>query len=175
MTEWYYADRQRRQIGPQPAEHLVQRFRVGEIDAATLVWREGMPAWQPLGSLRTELGLDEAPATLDFRAPADPLPPAGERGQLPPGAAYAARGTAFDAGPVQDGPVAGVALGIIPATGEPRYTLIRERDDTLFTLKAEGLCLDESDPARAWTVVDLDNPDEPSLLCELRLDGPWNP
>lgn len=105
MTEWYYADRQRRQIGPQPAEHLVQRFRVGEIDAATLVWREGMPAWQPLGSLRTELGLDEAPATLDFRAPADPLPPAGERGQLPPGAAYAARGTAFDAGPVQDGPV----------------------------------------------------------------------
>ena len=60
MTEWYYADRQRRQIGPQSAEVLAQRFRAGEIDAATLVWRDGLPAWQPLGSLRGELGLDEA-------------------------------------------------------------------------------------------------------------------
>ncbi|UNK58496.1 RDD family protein [Pseudoxanthomonas daejeonensis] len=67
MTEWYYADRQRRQIGPQPAEALVQRFRAGEIDAATLVWRDGLPAWQPLGSLRAELGLEDAAATLDFR------------------------------------------------------------------------------------------------------------
>lgn len=67
MTEWHYADRQRRQIGPQSAEELAQRFRAGEIDAATLVWREGLPAWQPLGSLRSELGLEEAPATLDFR------------------------------------------------------------------------------------------------------------
>jgi hypothetical protein len=72
---------------------------------------------------------------------------------------------------VQDGPVAGVALGIMAA--EPRYTLIRERDETLFTLKAEGLCLDEEDRARAWTVVDMDNPDVPSLLCELQLAGPW--
>ena len=67
MTEWYYADRQRQQIGPQSAEMLVQRFRAGEIDAATLVWRDGLPAWQPLGSLRAELGLEDAAATLDFR------------------------------------------------------------------------------------------------------------
>ena len=67
MTEWYYADRQRRQIGPQPAETLAQRFRSGEIDAATLVWREGLATWQPLGSLRAELGLEDASATLDFR------------------------------------------------------------------------------------------------------------
>ena len=79
MTEWYYADRQRRQIGPQPAEALVQRFRAGEIDAATLLWRDGLPAWQPLGSLRAELGLEDAAATLDFRiepvmaAPAAPV------------------------------------------------------------------------------------------------------
>jgi uncharacterized RDD family membrane protein YckC len=67
MTEWYYADRQRRQIGPQPAEALAGRFRSGEIDAATLVWREGLASWQPLGSLRAELGLEDASATLDFR------------------------------------------------------------------------------------------------------------
>lgn len=67
MTEWYYADRQRRQIGPQSAETLAQRFRSGEIDAATLVWRDGLATWQPLGSLRAELGLEDASATLDFR------------------------------------------------------------------------------------------------------------
>ena len=54
MTEWYYADRQRRQLGPHPAAHLAQRYRAGEIDAATLVWREGMASWQPLGSLRAQ-------------------------------------------------------------------------------------------------------------------------
>ncbi len=105
MTEWYYADRQRRQIGPQPADHLARRYRAGEIDAATLVWREGLAAWQPLGSLRAELGLDDAGATLDFRAPAAPLPALEERAQLPPGAAYAARGTAAHGRPVQDGAV----------------------------------------------------------------------
>ena len=106
MTEWYYADRQRRQIGPQSAEVLAQRFRAGEIDAATLVWRDGLPAWQPLGSLRGELGLDEAPATLDFRVeptldpagdvPAETLATAG--GAYSP---YAAPATGFDshAGP----------------------------------------------------------------------------
>ena len=106
MTEWYYADRQRRQIGPQSAEVLAQRFRAGEIDAATLVWRDGLPAWQPLGSLRGVLGLDEAPATLDFRVeptlgpagdvPAETLATAG--GAYSP---YAAPATGFDshAGP----------------------------------------------------------------------------
>lgn len=67
MSQWYHADRQRQQIGPQSTDELVQRFRTGEIDAATLVWREGLESWQPLGSLRAELGLEEAPATLDFR------------------------------------------------------------------------------------------------------------
>ena len=74
MTEWYYADRQRRQLGPHPAAHLAQRYRAGEIDAATLVWREGMEAWQPLGSLRADLGLDDGGATLDFRV--EPVLPA---------------------------------------------------------------------------------------------------
>jgi uncharacterized RDD family membrane protein YckC len=88
MTEWYYADRQRRQIGPQPAEHLVQRYRAGEIDAATLVWREGMAAWQPLGSLRAELGLDDAGATLDFRV--EPVLPAPDDAGAPASGSAAA-------------------------------------------------------------------------------------
>jgi len=92
MTEWYYADRQRRQIGPQSAEVLVQRFRAGEIDAATLVWREGLPAWQPLGSLRGELGLDEAPATLDFRI--EPVLAPSTPASAPPDDAFAGASTA---------------------------------------------------------------------------------
>lgn len=67
MSQWYYADRQRRQVGPESAESLAQRFRTGEIDSATLVWRDGLATWQPLGSLRAELGLEDAAATLDFR------------------------------------------------------------------------------------------------------------
>ncbi|KAF1697149.1 RDD family protein [Pseudoxanthomonas koreensis] len=110
MTEWYYADRQRRQIGPQPATHLAQRYRAGELDAATLVWREGLPAWQPLGSLRGELGLDEAGVTLDFRTPVAPPPAVDERVPPPPAApaayaTHAAYAAPAPAVPVQDGPV----------------------------------------------------------------------
>lgn len=113
MTEWYYADRQRRQIGPQSAEALVQRFRAGEIDAATLVWREGLPAWQPLGSLRAELDLDQAPATLDFRIEPVLAAPEAAAANGPAATAahsyspYAAPTTAVgvDAGPVQGGEV----------------------------------------------------------------------
>ena len=121
MTQWYYADRQRQQIGPQPTEHLVQRYHAGEIDAATLIWREGMAAWQPLGSLRAELGLEDAPATLDFRAGAmapvasatvlagDGTPAADDRAATPaepPAAAgyrpYAAPVAAIGAGTMPD-------------------------------------------------------------------------
>jgi len=114
MTEWYYADRQRRQIGPQTGQALVQRYRTGEIDAATLVWREGLPAWQPLGSLRAELGLDEAPATLDFRVEPVLAAPAAASATGPAAATahsyspYAAPTTAavdVDADPVQGGEV----------------------------------------------------------------------
>ncbi|WP_372017838.1 RDD family protein [Pseudoxanthomonas sp. 10H] len=120
MTEWYYADRQRRQVGPETAEVLARRFRAGEIDAATLVWREGLASWQPLGSLRAELGLEDAAATLDFRvepvasapapAPAEqaaaiPAPPT-----APAYSPYAAPSTVMDvahagASPVQGGEV----------------------------------------------------------------------
>jgi uncharacterized RDD family membrane protein YckC len=101
MTEWYYADRQRQQIGPQTADVLAGRFRAGEIDAATLVWREGLPAWQPLSSLRGELGLDEAPATLDFRiepvlGPAAAAEPAAAGDAYSP---YAAPSTGYDGHP----------------------------------------------------------------------------
>ena len=50
MSQWYYADRQRRQHGPLPASELARLHAAGAVDAATLVWREGMEAWRPLGA-----------------------------------------------------------------------------------------------------------------------------
>jgi len=95
MSEWYYADRQRRQIGPLPAAELAQLFRDGQVDAATLVWREGLPGWQPLGGLREELGLGEPPAAVDFRTlPA--TPPAAPAAPAP--LAYAHAGEVVHAG-----------------------------------------------------------------------------
>lgn len=72
MNQWYYADAQRRQIGPVPASELVQLHQAGQVDDATLVWREGLANWQPLGTVRAELGL-EAPVPP---APEAALPPA---------------------------------------------------------------------------------------------------
>ncbi|KAF1685230.1 transporter [Pseudoxanthomonas broegbernensis] len=85
MTEWYYADRQRQQQGPVAAAELARLFQSGQVDAATLVWRDGLPEWRPLSGLREELGLEAAP-TLDFRT----LPAAPATEATPAEAAYAA-------------------------------------------------------------------------------------
>lgn len=103
MSQWYYADRQRHQHGPLPASELARLHAAGTVDAATLVWREGMEAWRPLGALRAELGLEEAPATLDFRAgPEAPAPvtaPVAGGHARPPEAHYAPpAGTSTDGG-----------------------------------------------------------------------------
>jgi len=64
--EWYYAEGNRQRVGPLPSGNIVELHRSGRIGLDTLVWREGMPQWQPLGDFAAELGL--AP-------PADGMPP----------------------------------------------------------------------------------------------------
>jgi uncharacterized RDD family membrane protein YckC len=80
MNQWYYADAQRRQIGPVPASELVRLHQAGQVDDATLVWREGLANWQPLGTVRAELGLEApvppAPAPEAALPPADAAAPA---------------------------------------------------------------------------------------------------
>lgn len=74
---------------------------------------------------------------------------------------------------VEDGPVVGVALGRI--AGElGRYALLRDQDGGPVTDKAEGLCLDPSDPNRGWIVFDLDDPERPTEMAEIRLSGDWS-
>ena len=74
MSGWYYADRNREQHGPVTADELVTHYRFGRIALGDLVWREGLPQWQPLRDFADELGLDPAPVEA---APAPPpVPPA---------------------------------------------------------------------------------------------------
>lgn len=75
-----------------------------------------------------------------------------------------------------DGPVAGVVLGVT-ADDSPRttarYALLTDEGGAPFRAKAEGLALDPDEPSRALIVLDRDDPARPSELCTLRLDGPW--
>lgn len=68
LSAWYYADAARDRHGPLSAAELRERVRDGLLERTTLVWREGMPEWQPLQALAAELGL---PAV----ATPPPLPP----------------------------------------------------------------------------------------------------
>ena len=72
MSNWYYADRDRQRHGPMDAAALAQAFNAGRIGQDALVWREGLPDWQPLGRHAAELGLlGDAPVAPP---PADPAP-----------------------------------------------------------------------------------------------------
>lgn len=88
MSEWFHAEGNRQQ-GPLPAEQLIELFRSNQVSLDTLVWREGMPQWQPLRSVVDELGLivpavDAAAAPIPTAPPAVPEPPS-----LPPATPYA--------------------------------------------------------------------------------------
>lgn len=47
MSEWFYSPAPGRQEGPLDDERLAQLHLDGTLTPDTLVWREGMPAWQP--------------------------------------------------------------------------------------------------------------------------------
>jgi hypothetical protein len=73
---------------------------------------------------------------------------------------------------VEDGPVAGSAVGLITADGSARCAPIAGADGAPFALKAEGVAV--AGPGRLWVVLDVDDPDAPSLLCEVGLEGDWH-
>ncbi|KRG65622.1 hypothetical protein ABB26_03520 [Stenotrophomonas humi] len=69
MSEWYYADAQRERHGPVDAGAIREKFRQGELDLTTLVWREGMSQWQPLSAVAEELQLlVQATTGIDLRS-----------------------------------------------------------------------------------------------------------
>ncbi len=85
MNEWFHADGNR-PSGPVTAEDIAALFRRGQLTLDTLVWRQGLPSWQPLGSVADELGLASAPPqNAGYAVPAPPLPPAAPAPHAPAG------------------------------------------------------------------------------------------
>lgn len=57
MSTWYFVDRGNNRQGPVDAEGLAEAHRLGQLDFNSLVWREGMAEWAPLGQFQAELNL----------------------------------------------------------------------------------------------------------------------
>lgn len=105
MIQWYYADAQRQRHGPVEDRDIRALYQRGELNAQTLVWREGLSEWASLESLSEELALHTtAPAAtggIDLRADlaaiangTAPLPGTGGGTHSP----YAASSTAMGSG-----------------------------------------------------------------------------
>lgn len=99
---WYYVNADRERHGPVDAAALKDLAARGDVHARTLVWREGLPQWQPLAQVAGELGIAlgavPPPPTPSEAPPAmasDPAPMAAARPREPAAddalaAAYAA-------------------------------------------------------------------------------------
>jgi len=92
VSEWFHAEGSR-QVGPVSAEDMGELFRGNRIGLDTLVWREGLPAWQPLRTVVGELGLTAVPAVGPGAVP--PLPPGLPPPAPPATAPYAGAGAAL--------------------------------------------------------------------------------
>jgi len=71
---------------------------------------------------------------------------------------------------VDDGPVAGSALGVIGADGEARFAVLEDAAGAGFDAKVEGVARGPR-PGTLYVVVDRDDPHRPSDLCEVELSG----
>jgi hypothetical protein len=71
---------------------------------------------------------------------------------------------------ISDGPVTGSVIGII-RDEQVSWTAVRDQHGAHYTGKIEGLMLDSRHPGRALAVVDYDQPNRPSDLCEIELTG----
>ncbi|HEY5972882.1 MAG TPA: RDD family protein [Pseudoxanthomonas sp.] len=123
MTTWYYADAAKQRQGPLAATELAQLFHQGRLRLDTLVWRDGLPQWQPLRDFSDELALHQAPAET-FYTPVEPAT-----------VSTPAAGTApvFSTGIAQDSPYAPPAAAltsdeaVVHAGGEVVYSGLWKR------------------------------------------------
>ncbi len=76
MSQWYYVDRTQTRQGPVTAEAVGVAYGLGQIDEDSLVWREGLAQWTPLGQCRDELELPAAPPAAAVPPPLPAAAPA---------------------------------------------------------------------------------------------------
>jgi uncharacterized RDD family membrane protein YckC len=93
MQHWYYVDCGHNRQGPVPAELVAQAYRQGKVTRDSLVWRDGLAQWEPLGEHLAELGLDQ---------PAPPAPPPAETQDAAAVAVAAAAAPAYAPAPAAD-------------------------------------------------------------------------
>ena len=74
---------------------------------------------------------------------------------------------------VRDGPVAGSSVGVLVPGRAPRWAPLLDDRGGLFPGKVEGLAWSDAARLRICAVVDHDDPDVPSELCTIALEGPW--
>jgi type IV pilus assembly protein PilA len=60
MLQWYYVDKNQQRVGPMAASVLIEALRYGQLNLNTMIWQEGMQAWQPLSMHLDALGVPEA-------------------------------------------------------------------------------------------------------------------
>jgi hypothetical protein len=84
--QWFVTDRYGTQSGPLDIATLRDRFNARSIDMATLVWREGLAEWVPLGSLAGDLGItaQPSPPPLPHAGPTIPPPLPHSGATMPP-------------------------------------------------------------------------------------------
>ena len=73
---------------------------------------------------------------------------------------------------IEDGPVAGSVLGVIGPDASARWAPLVEGPGEPFVRKAEGVAPADA-AGRVWIVLDVDDPAQPAVLCEVALGGSW--
>jgi uncharacterized RDD family membrane protein YckC len=62
MSKWYYSDYERNRHGPVGDRDMAELHANGQLDPGTLVWREGLPQWQPWRTLAGEVAGGDVPS-----------------------------------------------------------------------------------------------------------------
>lgn len=74
---------------------------------------------------------------------------------------------------IDDGPVTGSVIGLLPARGALRYTRFVDSRGRPTRDKVEGIAPVLGSRNRVYVVIDSDDSTKPSELCEVRLEGTW--
>lgn len=73
----------------------------------------------------------------------------------------------------RDGRVAGSVIGALGTGGSARWALLHDATGGATIAKVEGIVAVPNSPGRLYAVVDQDDPEVPSELCTVELDGSW--